>query len=174
MTDFFFIAVLYTQKQVYYIWHQKNKTPAISGNPIKRYKMATVIRLARFGKRHNPIYRVVVIDNRKARDDSFIEQVGFFNPNLKQPEIRFEQEKVLKWLSVGAQPSDTVKSLLKKTGISDLFNELKANRSIEGKAPVAREIKSKKRKLSPKAQARLEAEKAAKEAAEAPAADAQA
>ena len=108
--------------------------------------MATVIRLARFGKRHNPIYRVVVIDNRKARDDSFIEQVGFFNPNLKQPEIRFEQEKVLKWLSVGAQPSDTVKSLLKKTGISDLFNELKANRSIEGKAPVAREIKSKKRK----------------------------
>ena len=74
--------------------------------------MATVIRLARFGKRHNPIYRIVVIDNRKARDDSFIEQVGFFNPNLKQPEIRFEQEKVLKWLSVGAQPSDTVKSLL--------------------------------------------------------------
>ena len=70
--------------------------------------MATVIRLARFGKRHNPIYRIVVIDNRKARDDSFIEQVGFFNPNLKQPEIRFEQEKVLKWLSVGAQPSDTV------------------------------------------------------------------
>ena len=124
--------------------------------------MATVIRLARFGKRHNPIYRVVVIDNRKARDDSFIEQVGFFNPNLKQPEIRFEQEKVLKWLSVGAQPSDTVKSLLKKTGISDLFHDLKANRSIEGKAPVAREIKSKQRKLSPKAQARLEAEKAAK------------
>ena len=124
--------------------------------------MATVIRLARFGKRHNPIYRIVVIDNRKARDDSFIEQVGFFNPNLKQPEIRFEQEKVLKWLSVGAQPSDTVKSLLKKTGISDLFHDLKANRSIEGKAPVAREIKSKQRKLSPKAQARLEAEKAAK------------
>ena len=116
--------------------------------------MATVIRLARFGKRHNPIYRIVVIDNRKARDDSFIEQVGFFNP-----------------LSVGAQPSDTVKSLLKKTGISDLFHDLKANRSIEGKAPVAREIKSKQRKLSPKAQARLEAEKAAKEAAEAPAAE---
>ena len=69
------------------------------------------------------------------------------------------------------QPSDTVKSLLKKTGISDLFHDLKANRSIEGKAPVAREIKSKQRKLSPKAQARLEAEKAAKAAAEAPAAE---
>ena len=60
--------------------------------------MATVIRLARFGKRHNPIYRAVVIDSRKARDDSFIEQVGFYNPNSKTPEIKFEQEKVLKWL----------------------------------------------------------------------------
>ncbi len=126
--------------------------------------MSTVIRLARFGKRHNPIYRVVVIDNRKARDDSFIEQVGFYNPNLKQPEVRFEQEKVLKWLSVGAQPSDTVKSLLKKVGITDLFHEMKANRSIEGKAPVARAEKAKEKKLGPKAQARLEAEKAAKEA----------
>ena len=66
--------------------------------------MATVIRLARFGKRHNPIYRAVVIDSRKARDDSFIEQVGFYNPNTKAPEIKFEQEKVLKWLQVGAQP----------------------------------------------------------------------
>ena len=55
--------------------------------------MATVIRLARFGKRHNPIYRAVVIDNRKARDDSFIEQVGFYNPNTKVPEIRFDQER---------------------------------------------------------------------------------
>ena len=133
--------------------------------------MSTVIRLARFGKRHNSVYRAVVIDNRKARNDSFIEQVGFYDPNHKQPVITFEQEKVLKWLSVGAQPSDTVKSLLKKTGISDLFHELKANRSIEGKAPKARDIKSKQRKLSPKAQARLEAEKAAKAAAEAPAAE---
>ena len=170
MTDFFHCRPLHTKVSLLYL-ASKEQNPGIPGTPNKRYKMATVIRLARFGKRHNPIYRIVVIDNRKARDDSFIEQVGFFNPNLKQPEIRFEQEKVLKWLSVGAQPSDTVKSLLKKTGISDLFHDLKANRSIEGKAPVAREIKSKQRKLSPKAQARLEAEKAAKEAAEAPAAE---
>lgn len=51
----------------------------------KEVKMATAIRLSRFGKRHNPIYRVVVIDSRKARDDSFIEQVGFYNPNTKTP-----------------------------------------------------------------------------------------
>ena len=76
--------------------------------------MSTVIRLARFGKRHNSVYRAVVIDNRKARNDSFIEQVGFYDPNHKQPVITFEQEKVLKWLQTGAQPSDTVASLLKK------------------------------------------------------------
>ena len=133
--------------------------------------MATVIRLARFGKRHNPIYRAVVIDSRKARDDSFIEQVGFYNPNTKAPEIKFEQEKVLKWLQTGAQPSDTVRSLLKKVGIMDLFHELKAGRSIEGKNATPRAAKEKKAKLGPKAKARLEAEKAAKEA---PAADAQA
>ena len=132
--------------------------------------MATVIRLARFGKRHNPIYRAVVIDNRKARDDSFIEQVGFYNPNLKKAEIRFDQEKVLKWLSVGAQPSDTVRNLLKQVGILDLFHEIKAGRSIEGKTATPRAEKKKAVKLGPKALAKIEAEKAAKEAAAAEAA----
>ena len=132
--------------------------------------MATVIRLARFGKRHNPIYRAIVIDNRKARDDSFIEQVGFYNPNMKKAEVRFDQEKVLKWLSVGAQPSDTVRNLLKQVGILDLFHEIKAGRSIEGKAATPRAEKKKAVKLGPKALAKIEAEKAAKEAAAAEAA----
>ena len=126
--------------------------------------MATAMRLSRFGKRHSPIYRVVVIDSRKARDGQFIEQVGFYNPNTKTPEIKFEQEKVLKWLSTGSQPSDTVKSLLRKSGIMALFHEMKAKRSIEGKAAEARPFKERKKKLGPKALARLEAEKAAKEA----------
>ena len=136
--------------------------------------MSTVIRLARFGKRHNPIYRAIVIDNRKARDDSFIEQVGFYNPNLKKPEIRFDQEKVMKWLSCGAQPSDTVRNLLKQVGIMELFHETKAGRSIEGKVATPKAEKAKKAKLGPKAKAKIEAEKAAKEAAaaEAPAAEA--
>ena len=119
--------------------------------------MATVIRLARFGKRHNPIYRAVVIDSRKARDDSFIEQVGFYNPNLKKAEIKFDQEKVLKWLQSGAH-------LLKKVGIMELFHELRAGRSIEGKVATPKADKAKKAKLGPKALAKLEAEKAAKEA----------
>ena len=132
--------------------------------------MSTVIRLARFGKRHNPIYRAIVIDNRKARDDSFIEQVGFYNPNLKKPEIRFDQEKVMKWLACGAQPSDTVRNLLKQVGIMELFHETKAGRSIEGKVASPKAEKAKKQKLGPKALAKIEAEKAAKEAAAAEAA----
>lgn len=126
--------------------------------------MATVIRLSRFGKRHQPIYRVVVVDNRKSRDGQFIEQVGFYNPNTTKPDIRFDQDKVLKWLTIGAQPSDTVASLLRKQGIMDLFHEVKAGRSIEGKTAVPRAEKAKKKVLGPKAKARLEAEKAAKEA----------
>lgn len=126
--------------------------------------MATVIRLSRFGKRHHAVYRVVVIDNRKARDAEFIEQVGFYDPNLKVPDIKFDQEKVLKWLSVGAQPSDTVASLLRKQGIMELFHELKAKRSIEGKTAVVKAPKDTKKAIGPKAKSRLAAEKAAKEA----------
>ena len=125
--------------------------------------MATVIRLSRFGKRHHSVYRVVVIDSRKARDGQFIEQVGFYNPNLKEPDIRFDQEKVLKWLGVGAKPSYTVNSLLRSQGIMDLFHAQKAKRSIEGLEAQVRPTKVKAKALSVKAKAKLEGEKAAKE-----------
>ena len=125
--------------------------------------MSAVIRLTRFGKRNHPIYRVVVTDSRKARDGQFIEQVGFYDPNITNPDIRFETDKVMKWLNVGAQPSDTVASLLRKQGILDLFHAQKAGRDILGKAPVARAPKAKKAQLGDKAKARIAAEKAAKE-----------
>ena len=73
----------------------------------------------------------------------------------------------MKWLKTGAQPSDTVRSLLKKVGILDLFHEIRAGRSIEGKTATPRPDKQKKAKLGPKAKARIEAEKAAKEAPQA-------
>jgi len=125
--------------------------------------MPAVIRLTRFGKRHVPIYRVIVVDSRKARDGQFIEQVGFYNPNGSKPELRFEQEKVLKWLGVGAQPSDTVRSLLKKVGIMDIFHAAKAGRSVEGKVAVPRALKVKAAKIGPKAKAKAEAAKKAAE-----------
>jgi small subunit ribosomal protein S16 len=132
--------------------------------------MAAVIRLSRFGKRHHPTYRVVVTDSRKARNGQFIEQLGFYDPNLKIPDVRFVYDRVMYWLGVGAQPSDTVRSLLKQKGIMALFHEKRAGRSIEGKTPTPIPLKAKKAKLSPKAKARIEAEKAAKAApaAEAP------
>ena len=123
--------------------------------------MAAVIRLSRFGKRHHPTYRVVVTDSRKARDGQFIEQLGFYDPNLKIPDVRFVYDRVMYWLGVGAQPSDTVRSLLKQKGIMALFHEKRAGRSIEGKTPTPIPLKAKKAKLGPKAKARIEAEKAA-------------
>jgi small subunit ribosomal protein S16 len=131
--------------------------------------MSAVIRLTRFGKRHHPVYRVVVTDSRKARDGEFKEQVGFYNPNTSTPEVQFDAERVLYWLKVGAQPSDTVRSLLKQQGIMEIFHEGRAGRDTTGKTPVVKAVKTKKKALGPKAKARLEAEKAAKAApAEAP------
>jgi small subunit ribosomal protein S16 len=123
--------------------------------------MAAVIRLARFGKRHHPTYRVVVTDSRKARNGQFLEQLGFYDPHPKVAEVRFEFERVMYWLGVGAQPSDTVRSLLKRQGIMALFHEKRAGRSIEGKTPVPLPVKTKKAKLGPKAKAKIEAAKAA-------------
>lgn len=123
--------------------------------------MSTVIRLTRFGKRHQPVYRAVIVDSRKARDGQFIEQVGFYNPNGSKPDIRFDFEKVMKWLQVGAQPSDTVRTLLRQQGIMDLFHAKKAGQDISGKAPVVKAPKVKAPKPSKKAKAKAEAAKKA-------------
>jgi len=79
--------------------------------------MAVRIRLKRMGSKDNPFYRVVVADSRSPRDGKFIEEIGYYNP-LRQPaEIKIDAEKAKKWLKNGAQPTDTVKILLKKTGV---------------------------------------------------------
>ena len=74
------------------------------------------IRLARFGAKKRPFYRIVVADIRSPRDGRFIEKVGTYNPNLDPAEIKVDKEKVQKWLEKGAQPTETVKSLLKRAG----------------------------------------------------------
>lgn len=79
--------------------------------------MATKIRLKRMGAKRNPFYRVVVADSRAPRDGRFIEEIGTYNPNINPAEINIDVEKAEKWLSTGAQPSDTVRSLLKKIGV---------------------------------------------------------
>ena len=79
--------------------------------------MATKIRLRRMGAKKAPFYRVVVADSRSPRDGRFIEEIGYYNPISEPSEIKINEEKVLKWLQTGAEPSETVKQLLKTTGI---------------------------------------------------------
>lgn len=74
------------------------------------------IRLKRIGAKKSPFYRVVVADSRYPRDGRFIEEIGTYNPLVDPAEIKIDNEKAQKWLGNGAQPTDTVKSLLKKSG----------------------------------------------------------
>ena len=79
--------------------------------------MAARIRLARVGSKKNPIYRIVVADARSPRDGKFIEIVGQYNPQTDPSTINFDEERVRDWIGKGAQPSDSVKRLLKAKGI---------------------------------------------------------
>jgi small subunit ribosomal protein S16 len=78
--------------------------------------MAVKIRLKRMGMKKKPYYRVVVADERTARDGRFIEEIGIYNPMTSPAEIRIDNEKAVTWMKNGAQPTDTVRALLKKTG----------------------------------------------------------
>ena len=73
-----------------------------------------VIRLARGGAKKRPFYRVVAADSRMPRDGRFIEQVGTYDPRVEKGSVNLNISRVEHWLKVGAQPSDTVKSLIKK------------------------------------------------------------
>ncbi len=77
------------------------------------------IRLRRMGRRNRPFYRVVIADIRSPRDGKFIEIIGHYNPLTDPATISIDEEKALKWLRYGAQPTDTVRSLLSKLGIMD-------------------------------------------------------
>lgn len=79
--------------------------------------MATRIRLRRMGAKKAPFYRLVVADSRTPRDGRFIEEIGYYDPTKKPTVININEERALYWLKTGAQPSETVKSLLNKAGI---------------------------------------------------------
>lgn len=93
--------------------------------------MAVRIRLQRFGRKHRPFYRVVVANSHTARDGRFIEKLGHYDPLTEPAEITINEERALYWLKVGAQPSDTVKSLLSKVGIWAKFIKQKQTRKTE-------------------------------------------
>ncbi|MDR2869030.1 MAG: 30S ribosomal protein S16 [Deferribacteraceae bacterium] len=79
--------------------------------------MATKIRLMRMGRKKRPFYRIVVADSKARRDGQFIDIVGYYNPLTQPAEVKIDEEKVLKWLGVGALPTDTTRNLLTKAGI---------------------------------------------------------
>ena len=81
--------------------------------------MAVKIRLRIMGQKKAPFYRVVVADSRYPRDGRFIEEIGYYNPITEPAEIKIDAEKAKKWIANGAQPTDTVKSLLKRSNIVD-------------------------------------------------------
>lgn len=79
--------------------------------------MAVKIRLARGGAKKKPVYRVVVADERFPRDGRFIEALGQYNPRLEASLVDFKEERALEWLQKGAQPTDTVRRLLRLSGV---------------------------------------------------------
>ena len=81
--------------------------------------MAVKIRLRRMGAKKNPFYRIVVADSRYPRDGRFIEEIGTYNPMSEPSTLKVDADKAKDWIAKGAQPTDTVKALFKKNGITE-------------------------------------------------------
>ena len=96
--------------------------------------MAVKIRLKRVGKKKAPSYRVVVADARSPRDGRIIENLGWYNPLVEPSVIKVDEEKVLRWLGNGAQPTESVEMLLKRIGVMARFEQMKAARKAAATA----------------------------------------
>ncbi|TQW14837.1 30S ribosomal protein S16 [Lactobacillus gasseri] len=87
--------------------------------------MSVKIRMRRMGSKRKPFYRIVVADSRMPRDGRFIEEVGYYNQLTNPDEVKLEEDKIFEWLEKGAQPSDTVRSLLSKAGLMTRYHDAK-------------------------------------------------
>jgi len=87
--------------------------------------MSVKIRMRRMGSKRKPFYRIVVADSRMPRDGRFIEEVGYYNTLTNPDEVKLEEDKIFEWLEKGAQPSDTVRSLLSKAGLMTRYHDAK-------------------------------------------------
>ena len=125
--------------------------------------MSVRLRLQRHGAKKNPFYRVVATDQRAPRDGRFIEILGTYNPLPDPPEIRLDRKRVEYWLGVGAQPSNTVRSLIRKMNRGEPVIDL----SEEGAEAAAKAAKAAARKQAKEEARKQAAEEAAKKAKEA-------
>jgi small subunit ribosomal protein S16 len=124
------------------------------------------IRLRRQGAKKQPTYRVVVADQRSPRDGRFIENIGFYNPRTDPPTIRIKADRALHWLGVGAQPSDAVLRMLKKTGVWQQFKGIEFEPEAEAEAVA--DISEAEAEAEVAGEAEAEAEVADEAEAEAP------
>lgn len=90
--------------------------------------MAVKIRLKRMGSKRNPFYRIVVADARSPRDGRIIEKIGTYNPVVEPAEIVLDEDAAVKWLSDGAQPTNTVRDILSRQGVMKKFHDSKLNK----------------------------------------------
>ena len=95
--------------------------------------MAVAIRLKRCGRKKKPVYRVVITDQRNPRDGKTIEECGFYNPTIDPIEFRVDEDRVKYWLSVGAQPTDTVGRLLANAGLIPAKKRESSNQKVSKK-----------------------------------------
>ena len=142
--------------------------------------MPAKIRLQRHGKKGQPFYHIVIADSRSPRDGKFIEKIGTYNPVTDPAQINIKFDRALHWYSVGAVPTDTVRSLLSKTGVMMKYHLLRGvqkgamteeqaevkfqNWMKEKEAKAANAVKAKEEKARGEKKARLEAEEAVNEA----------
>ena len=142
--------------------------------------MPAKIRLQRHGKKGQPFYHIVVADSRAPRDGKFIEKLGTYNPNTNPAQINIKFERALHWYSIGAQPTDTARSLLSKTGVMMKYHLLRGvqkgamteeqaevkfqNWMKEKEAKTANIAKTVEEKTRGEKKARLDAEKQVNEA----------
>ncbi|WP_430592663.1 30S ribosomal protein S16 [Humidisolicoccus flavus] len=133
--------------------------------------MAVKIRLKRFGKIRAPYYRIVVADSRTKRDGRVIEEIGKYHPTENPSFIEVESERAQYWLSVGAQPTEQVRAILKLTGDWGIFKGDKdAKSTVQVREPKVAFVADEKKKpvLKPKAEKPAPAAEEAPEAPEAP------
>ena len=95
--------------------------------------MAVSIRLTRKGKKKRPVYRIVVSDKSKPRDGSALENLGFYDPNNVETKFTIHKDRVEYWLSVGAQPTKTVKRFLAEEGILKKYKVVSSNQKVKKK-----------------------------------------
>ncbi len=106
------------------------------------------LRLKRMGSINKPFYRIVTLDSRKKRDGIYLESIGYYDPKTDPFTLKVNVDRALYWLGVGAQPSDTVRSLLKKAGVMEKFHnakfEVKEETEKEAEKPAKKAVKKEK------------------------------